>query len=422
MIGWRLFIAGVFLTPFALLRPVPEVGVSVADLLLATGGSIVLFNSFTGTERRLAGMRPILFYGVAILLVLSTLVSGLVSLKSPMLDVAALTIQYVLVFVLIPAVLARQPVVTRVNVATAFVHGLAVSIALGLAIIAFLPAVERQLFAHGFMAAVAGDRYGLFTGVGALSKVSAMSIPIIYYLALRGHISSLRAGLLGGACVTAIVVARSGSGFLTAILVIVSIGIIHVLLRGHIHHSSAKVAPGKMLLVLAGGVGVGLFAIARLDAVGGNYGAEFTARVSDPLSSGGIGSVGSAQVRFQLIHEAWSVIGEHPVWGIGPGLYQAQSAYEQGVHVVPLMLWAETGILALAAWHILILGIALVTLRERRQAPIAAVATIAILVGLISTHFTAPYMYGRPLILPALIGFFLLGDRQVSCVKGRIRC
>lgn len=408
MIGWRIFAAGVFLSPFALLAPKPGTGVSFGDIFLLVGGLLILVGGIKGTSFAPNETSVVVFYVAGTGLALSVLISGLLA-SSSMMDVLKLACQYLFVLAFIPAILAKFPTQFRIRTASIFVHGFAMSVVIGLAIITLFPSGADQLNSSGIMAVKAGDRYGLFTGINELAKTSAMSVPIIYYLVVTGYLSALRTALLGGACMMAIVVPRSGSGFLTSILVLLTLCLGHILWvrdRGQAKSSDRKSRHG--LLMVTASVATVALVLNRSDASGGAYWTKFTSRVTDPLFNSGVTSVGSAHERIQLIHEAWQVIGAHPVWGIGPGVYVQQSEFQQAVHVVPLMLWAETGIFALFVWMCMIVGFVVMIARARKTMPTTGVMTLAILVALLIAHATGPYFYPRALVLPVLIGFFLL--------------
>lgn len=409
----RIFLLGVFLTPFTRILVIPGVGVSLGDVVLLLGGLLLLLKSSTSDGNGSRLWVPAIA-GPGIAIVVATLVSALVNQSASLQATAALASQYAVTMLFLPWVLSRQPFELVVRVAKAFVIGLAVSVALGMLIITYFPALEIQLIARGYMFAVGGERNGLFSGIGELSKMAGMSIPLVYFLTLRGRIALRTAGLVFGALIVALIVTRSGSGFVAAVATLAVLGFAHIALRPQFRGQAAQGITMKAAALLLVGVGVGVLAINQLDSAGGDYAAAFSQRVASPLASEGIDGVGSAQVRFRLMDESWRVIGEHPLAGIGPGLYLDESVYRQGVHVVPLMLWAETGLLAAAGWLWMVCVAAAGIFAAARRAPIAAVAALGVMTALVATALTAPYMYGRGLFLPFLLAVFLLGDRQGS--------
>jgi hypothetical protein len=385
--------------------------VSVGDIALIVGSMAVLLS------RRVLQVEPIrsptwivVFAMPGGLIIISTLISTVANQTSSLFDMAALVTQYGLTFLVLPVVLAQERIAQIAAAARAFVYGLGTMIVVGLVIITFLPGLELVLASRGWLFSVGSDRTGLFAGVGELSKMAGMSIPIVYYLAVRGWLSVARAGLLSGVMLVALIVTRSGSGAGAAAAALLVVVLLHLSARSNIRAQTVQGGGGRGPLVGAVGIVLGALVLRQLDSRGVDYREAFVERITAPLAAQGVDGVGSARIRERLIGEAWRVIGDHTVFGIGPGLYHQQASYGQGVHVVPLMLWAETGLLAMFGWLILIVGLGLAILSRLRRAPIAAVAAGGVLTAFIATHMTAPYMYGRGLFFPMMVAFFLLAD------------
>lgn len=165
---------------------------------------------------------------------------------------------------------------------------------------------------------------------------------------------------------------------------------------------------------MVGAAALGAFALRTMSARGLSFADDFTERVTRPLESGGVEAVGSARLREQLIDQAWQVIGQYPITGIGPGAYHQDALEGQGVHVVPLMLWAETGLAPAAGWVILVCGLAVAALAARRTDAAGSTALIGMLVAVLATHLTSPYMYGRGVFLPLILVSLLLSPRGPS--------
>jgi hypothetical protein len=83
--------------------------------------------------------------------------------------------------------------------------------------------------------------------------------------------------------------------------------------------------------------------------------------------------VGSVEKRLHEIRVAWDVIRTDPLWGVGAGRFPIAAStiagwpakYWLAVHNVPLWLWAESGLGAVAAW--LGLGVIVIGLGWRKQ-------------------------------------------------------
>ena len=415
MIAWRIFLAGVFLTPFMRLLPIPEFGFSVGDAVLLLGGLGVLADRVIHRVPRTRGpLWATAFVVPGFVVIVSVLFSAVLSQTASVSDVVALVTQYGVALVFLPIVLAQASDAQMVTAVKAFVYGLCASVAIGLAITTLAPAVATSLVARDYMVELATGRRGLFSGVGELSKMAAMCLPLIYFLAMRGYTTMRRTAVLLCALVAALIVTRSGLGSLAALAAVGAVAGMHFIFRSRLRGLLPGGLTGKAFLAVAAGLAGTAAVIRELDRRGDDYGSEFAGRITTPLTEGGLEEVGSGRVRQVLVAEAWDVISAHPIAGIGPGLYNAESAYHQPVHVVPLLMWAETGIVAILGWILLVCIVTITILRNAQIVPISAVAAVGVFAAFITTNLSVPYLYPRGLFLPLLLAFFLLADRTTS--------
>lgn len=398
--AWRIFLVGVFLTPFALVRPVGGIGFSVGDVFLVVGSLTLLA---TTPARRGADWW---FALPGFLLISAAAVSALLNGATTTRDVATVVAQYAMVLMLVPIALARQPRERVVHAIVALLWGFAVSVLVGLLLLWRGLGYYTALLEEGWLVSAAG-REGLFTGVGELSKLAALCIPLIYFVAVSGWQSPARSALLLGTVLAALILSRSAAGVIAAVVAAVVVAVGHLALRRPIRAEHPPHARGRVLLALGLGVLGGLYAVRRLDESGADYLAEFEARVSVPWGAQGLGSVGSAEVRELLVRESWDVIGQHPLIGVGPDQYAQVSQYRTSVHVVPLNLWAEVGLVGLLAWVLLFSVCLLGVLASARRDPLAAVATTGVLAAFLVACLSLPYMYGRVIALPVVLGCLL---------------
>lgn len=396
---WLLFLAGLFLTAFPLLRPVATVGISYGDMALFAGAAGVAARG--GLRRADAAVGVVAAAGL--LLVAAVLLSTLLNPGSSILGAATLAAQYAAALILIPLALAAVDRDRRVTAAVVFVCGLAAMVVVGLAIVSFAPGVEADFIARGWMTTLGSGRNGLFAGVGELSKVAAMGLGLVYVLAVSGRIGLVRAASLVGVFSVALIVTRSASGIATAVAVLAVLLFLHLALRTRIREQYGSTNGLSALAVAVVGAGAGVWLLQFLDDRGADYQQAFVDRIARPLSSNGVDAVGSASVRGQLLDQGWASIGEHPLIGLGPEVFQQTSYYGAGVHVVPVMLWVELGMLGAIAWIVMVLGIAAVCVSRFHAMPTEAVGALAVIAAVIVTHAAAPYLYGRLLLVPLLL-------------------
>jgi O-antigen ligase len=110
---------------------------------------------------------------------------------------------------------------------------------------------------------------------------------------------------------------------------------------------------------------VGLFVLWRPEM--------FRVRLTGSVAGTSPLEIGSVERRLNEVRIAWDVIRAHPLWGVGTGRFPVAASaisdwpaeYWLAVHNVPLWLWAEDGLGAVAAW--LGLGVLVVGLGWRKQ-------------------------------------------------------
>lgn len=402
VIGWRILLVGVFLTPFMRFGPIAGVGFSFGDALLILGGTLILTKR---SRQAITGPSSLALSGC--LLIAGVLLSTLINPTAQLPDAMSLAGQYAFVLIFLPPVIARLDMDQLIGVMKSFLYGVSASVLLGLVIVTFFQGIQEVLVARGFMVALATGRNGFFSGVGELSKMSAMALPLLYFLTLRGHLHIRRAALIFISLALALIVTRSGLGSLAALTSIAIVGAMHLVTQPASSSLSNRPRAVKTVMVLLiGAVGLSLV-FQQLTERGFDYTAAFTERIANPLSEEGVEAVGSGEIRLQLANEAWETIKADPIGGVGPGLYHDQSSYGQGAHIAALMTWAETGIIALLGWIVLMFSVCGNILRRYKVAPAAATTLAGVFGGFFITSISVSYMYPRSFFLPLLAAFLL---------------
>lgn len=144
----------------------------------------------------------------------------------------------------------------------------------------------------------------------------------------------------------------------------------------------------------------------------------FEQRVATALAEGDLALAGTFTGRWNMALEAWRLSGETAVIGLGADGYRAVSVYQAPVHVLPLLLLTEGGLLSLAGLIVMLMllwGLAWSTLRKDR-------ADAAFVLGLlvVFTGFTlaVPHMYARMWIVPVLLGLIHALKWQLPVWRG----
>lgn len=408
----RMLLAGMALTPFGLFRVISGVGVSLGDLLIVLGGAFLVVRSWREDARASPKNKWIVpaFIFPGLLVALGILISGIARQEASAGDVFSLVLQHLMVLVFLPIVLSLSSMKQRVSLARAYLLGFAASVVLGLALVVFFPSSADSLRSRGLLVAVAsGTRNGLFAGVGELSKMAGLALPLAYILLKRTFITVRAAAFFLAMSGISLIVTRSGSGFLAASAIALVIVVLEVA-RTRSGRPRDTGRTGRALRVLtaaAFGSALVFLAISYLDASENvSFRAEFIERVAEPLA-GGVEEVGSARVRVELIEESWTIIGQYPILGTGPGLYLPGTRFGARVHVVPAMLWAESGVVPLAGWLAMMTVLGVSTLSLRRHDYDAFVSMAAVWIGFLAVCVSATYLYHRALAVPVLLVAFL---------------
>lgn len=380
--AYRVIGAAVFTVAYLSWRPF-EILLTLSDLLFAIGFVVLLrigrlpvapFGSLTGIWLLcLAVMLGGLFLG--------SIVNGD---PSRWLIVA---LQYSFGLAVLPMLLVPRDAGAALGLLLAFVAGVAVMQLLGAAVYFFYPGDFVQVadrFGHAFISPV--GRVGAFLGdANWNAAMCAMALPVALYLLVLGRIGVKGAFLLFMALGTGTLLAGSFSGFASAVVSLLIVGMACGVRRATRY-------------LMAGGVGVLLYAIS-----GAPLPRAFANRVAPALQQGDLNEAGTFTGRWDLILEAWEMTDKTLIVGLGVDQYRTFSVQQAPVHNIYLLLWTEGGLFALLGWlglMALLVGIAAVAgARDRLTGGLAA----AVLVVFFIQSTANPHMYARMWIVPVLL-------------------
>lgn len=227
-------------------------------------------------------------------------------------------------------------------------------------------------------------RLGSFLGDANWNgMIIAMSVPLLLYLAYSGRLPLLVATVVGVVLVWGLVLASSFTGFSTAI----GAAVLFVVVAGGMR--------GSFKLVGLAAAGAGAFW-----ALGGQLPSVFQKRVLTALESGDISQAGTFTGRMDLIREAWAIVEDVQIVGLGVDGFREVSVQGEPVHNMYLLLWAEGGLFALLGWILMLLVLLLASLRcfqtDRRLAALGVSTIMTFVVNSIA----APHMYARMWVMP----------------------
>jgi hypothetical protein len=138
----------------------------------------------------------------------------------------------------------------------------------------------------------------------------------------------------------------------------------------------------------------------------------FEARVGAALTSGDLSSAGTFLGRWELLEEAWNLSSGTILIGYGADQYRHVSAHLAPVHVFPMLILVEGGLIALVGLLVLfgiLLFRAVLGMRHDRYGGAMALAIFA---QFVVFSLSVPHMYARLWIGPLLLALAAIYARS----------
>lgn len=389
-----LLLMAAFFSAYQLIRvsaqniTVSDVALLGAFALLATRGGV------TGTPFGL--FTPMWFAAVGLMLgglFFSSLING------DLFRWMIIAVQYMVAYLLVPMVVMSQPQGFIRRMIVAFVIGVAVLEGSGiLASFAMSSNDATKLFGTGFLAG--NGRMGSFVGEANWNgAMIAFAVALLLY-AIHERLVPLVAGVaLGIVLLWGLLMSASFTGFTaTSIAVLVTLGVAgrRYLLR--------IALPAAVLMAGFAYSGLPLPAI-------------FEQRVGDALLSGDIQEAGTFTGRVGLIGEAWNMVENTSLLGIGADEFRNHSSDHQPVHDLYLLMWVEGGIVALAGLIAMLAMLVLLAVARMSRRPETALALSAVAVFTVYTA-ASPHMFARLWVLPVMLALGPLYGRDDAYPAG----
>ena len=223
----------------------------------------------------------------------------------------------------------------------------------------------------------------------------AMSLPFVFYLHSKNELRGWQALIAGAILVEGLLLAASVSATACAILSVFAM----IMVGGR----RVSIWP---LLIGLGGI------IAYL-AAGGPLPQAFSTRIAPAIDTGNIAAAGTFSGRLGLIEEAWGMVGDTMLVGLGVDQYRVVAASGAPVHNMYLLLWAEGGLIALIGWimmlAILIAAALLVYKRDRMTSALA----LSVVTALVVSSTASPHMYARLWMVPVMMAMAFVFEHAV---------
>jgi len=381
---------GIFTVSWHIARP-GDINFTISDAAF-----LVVILGLVGTARLnlapLAGLSPALIFSIIVMLgalFVSTLING------DIMRWLIVAVQYSFAYLLLPMMLASFDHKTRQRAIVFYILGVTFSQAIGnIAGIFFDWTDTAPYLGNNFITGM--GRLGAFSGnPNNNCAMAGFALVLLIYAVDRKLMNRLLSLICGVFLLWGIIASASFGGFVISLSAVSLVLIIH----------SPKWATVTFIAVIA--------FVSTYFASGLPLPAAFEQRVYGSLSGGGLEEAGTFAGRMELAEEAWAMAGDTLLIGIGADSFRVVSMHQAPVHVFPLLLLTEAGLLGLIGF-VGVLGV----LWFRAMTNISADyrgGFVCVGVLMIFTLFTltVPHMYARLWLAPVFLAL-------LTCVKVKL--
>lgn len=394
-----VLMGAVFLAPYATWRLSQDYLFTFSDTLFCAA-TLMLFAGRSLSLRPFADFTPLWLLGLGTML-MGLLLGSVVNGDPTRWGIVAS--QYCFAFVLVPMLLMRGDHALCTKLAKALVAGVVVMELFGAIVYGITRGDHDKAARYGFEFITGAHRLGAYMAdANANGAMIAMTMPFVLYLSRIGRF-----------------------GFVMTYASLSILGLALLLCGSFSAFASAAVALATFL-VIAGGTRsirlvIGLSTLALgVAASGFTLPEAFQHRVARALESGDIDEAGTFVGRMELIHEAWGIVEDTPVVGLGTDQYRVVSRDRAPVHNIYLLMWAEGGLGALIGWIVMMMTPILASVRLFvRDRPTAALG-LAVSATFLIFSMTAPHMYARSWATALLLATAIVLSRRASPFGGNL--
>lgn len=377
-----ILMVAVFLVPYITWRIVPSYLFTVSDALFCIAAVLLLAGR--GVAICPLGEWWVVWLSGIALMLLGFFVGSIVN-GDPLRWIIVAG-QYGFAFAVLPSLLLRERRASLINFATALVAGVTAMELFGTIVYHATDASYEQAKRFSFEFITGTHRLGAFMAdANWNAAMIAMTVPFALYLARIGRLNWIFTfGALGALC-SGLLLSGSFSGFTSTAL-----GALIFLLLDW-----GKRSAGTLVIIIS-------LASAAL-STGVALPSAFQNRVANALEQGDINQAGTFTGRMELIQEAWGMVGETSLVGLGVDQFRVVSVSKAPVHNMYLLVWAEGGLTSLIGWLLILfvpLGVAMRRFAFDRS---AAALVVAVLVPFVVFSNASPHMYSRSWVVPLIL-------------------
>ncbi|TCU62119.1 O-antigen ligase [Novosphingobium sp. PhB57] len=384
VIGFLLPAAAFFLSWWQVGR-IPAFNLTMSDMILIVCTLLMLVSR--GLNARMMGRMSVLWVGGIVMLLGGMLVGSTVHGDFTRWPVVAG--QYAFALVLIPMVLANCSLTALRRSGLAYVWGVAVSQAVGVALVNLFSRDMINQYVNKYVVTGNG-RLGAFTGEpNSNGAVCVFALIFLLHAVIEKRLRPVIAVPLALVIVAGLVYSASFTAFTATIL---AIGFILALSR------MRTVVTIALPVALAVGAYVGL---------GGPVPAVFEQRVGDAVVSGDPTKAGTFVGRSVLIQEAWQMSGDNLLIGLGSDGYRKASVYGMPVHQLYLLVLNEGGLVSFIGLSVMFAAMFVQGLFIAGRSRTDGVCALAILGVFFMYAMSLPHMFARMWNGPVMLMFAL---------------
>ena len=383
--AWRLsapvIAAGVFLASYISWRPA-DMLFTLSDALFLAGAGLILL------ARRMPA-QPLGPLTTPWLLLTGLMLTGLF-IGSAAHGVAdrwlIVAMQYAYSLVVLPALLLSQDPRRTLLFFKALLAGVFCMELFGIVLYFGYDGTYEEFRRFGPDFVTGARRLGAFLGDANWNAAAiTLALPFALFLRLRRQISSVVFNLLMGVFLMALILTASVGGIVSGTASLIIFGV------------TARVKPSAKSLVII------FTAIGLASASGYGMPKAFSERVTPALETGDVDKAGTFVGRMDLIREAWGIVENTTVVGIGVDQFREISVEEAPVHNIFLLLWAEGGLTALIGWFLLMLLVGATAWLASYRDRLASALAFSALGTFIVFSNANPHMYARFWVVPLLL-------------------
>ncbi|MBX7483369.1 hypothetical protein [Qipengyuania qiaonensis] len=378
---------GVFSVSWHIARP-GDVNFTISDAAF-----LVVILGLVGTSRLnlapMGGLSPAWLFSLTIMLgtlFVSTLINGEITRW------LIVAVQYSFAYLLLPMMFASFGHKTLQHCVVFYVLGVTFSQAVGnIANIFFDYADTAPYLGNNFITGM--GRLGAFSG-NANNNSAMAGFALVFLFYVVSH--RLMNPLLSLVCAVFLLWGLLSSASFGGFVICLSASALVMLVRW----------PQKAIFALLAVVAFGVFYISS----GLPLPAPFEQRVLGALSGGGLEEAGTFTGRMELAEEAWRIAGDTLVIGLGADSFRVISMHQAPVHVFPLLLLTEAGLLGLVAFVGLLGLMWFQALSGMSKDPNRGIICVGVLLIFSLFTLTVPHMYARLWLAPVFLAL-------LTCLK-----